>query len=255
MDGTGYARSRGPIFLCMHFSEFPSSHDVRFASASRKLSMQLLEFPHPIVTLEQKTRKKTHAKYVVNKGYAIEATKKYLEVMEDYASMSLLDAYKKKDDMCDSFLQAIAFVENSLRPQDSSDKIIYDIRHHIRWLSRTKMDDLPRDVFLHIVKKLDMDARIKLGLVFKLDVPVRLLDLMDLTMKTPFFHKRIYTVESGRGAAYYSFTEIRLGRIHNTLTRARRYIIRKYDDGSSIVLHNTMDASGFKTRCIRCQES
>ena len=32
--------------------------------------------------------------------------------MEDYASMSLLDAYKKKDDMCDSFLQAIAFVEN-----------------------------------------------------------------------------------------------------------------------------------------------
>lgn len=104
------------MFLCMFFSDPERVSHVHFASASRKLSMCLLEFPKPIVTLQEvgpkKDSKKSRAKYVVNKEYAVEACKKYLDVMEDYASASLLEVYKKKDDMCDAFLQAIAFVEN-----------------------------------------------------------------------------------------------------------------------------------------------
>ena len=98
------------MFLCMYFSAPERAICVRFSSASRKLCMELIDFPRflPIECKEGKNKKK----YCMNKAYAIDATKKYLEVMEDFANLSLLEEYKKKDDLCDAFLQAIAFVEN-----------------------------------------------------------------------------------------------------------------------------------------------
>ena len=95
----------------MYFSAPERAAHVRFSSASRKLCMELVDFPRFLFLNEDKT-KATAKKYCLNKSYAIDATKKYLEVMEDFANLSLLEEYKKKDDLCDAFLQAIAFIEN-----------------------------------------------------------------------------------------------------------------------------------------------
>ena len=130
------------MFLCMYFSSIERSHRVCFSSASRKLCMQLVEFPKGVCMVVEEAadasdadvkgkKKKARAtkpkgpaaiKYALNKSYAVDATKKYLEYMEDYGNMSLLDAYKKKDDLADAFLQAVAFIENDgvcTRPQST----------------------------------------------------------------------------------------------------------------------------------------
>ena len=110
------------MFLCMYFSAPERAVHVRFSNASRKLCMELVDFPRFLLInedkksedkkSEDKKSKATAKKYCLNKSYAIDATKKYLEVMEDFANLSLLEEYKKKDDLCDAFLQAIAFIEN-----------------------------------------------------------------------------------------------------------------------------------------------
>jgi hypothetical protein len=119
------------MYLCMYFSSPERANRVCFSSASRKLAMELVDFPRGKCMIEEEipapvaegsslTRKKkaaktptaAAAKYALNKSYAIDATRTYLEFMEDFGNMSLLEAYKKKDDLADAFLQAVAFIEN-----------------------------------------------------------------------------------------------------------------------------------------------
>lgn len=106
------------MFLCMHFSQCDRARQVLFSSASRKLSMNMHAYQRTAVEnavggvgSSQSSANKTHAKtkYADNKSYAIAAAKKYLAVLPAKVS---LDAFKKKDDVADALLQAIAFVEN-----------------------------------------------------------------------------------------------------------------------------------------------
>jgi hypothetical protein len=111
------------MFLCAYFS-LAKTHgrvgDVKFISAQRKLAMACApeegpESAGPVPTKAGSTagsKAGSKEKYAENKKYAISATRHYLEhVIEDFGNLVLLDMYRKKDDLCDSFLQAVAFVE------------------------------------------------------------------------------------------------------------------------------------------------
>jgi hypothetical protein len=53
-------------------------------------------------------------RYKDNKRRAIESCTRYLtDVMQDYGNLALLEQYPKKDDLCDAFLQAVAFLESA----------------------------------------------------------------------------------------------------------------------------------------------
>jgi hypothetical protein len=90
------------MFLCMYFT--PRAKKVNFASACRKLDMNFLNFPR-IVSQEPAK------KYAANKAYAIAAANKYLSVMKNNTVNDMIK-FKKKDDVADAFLQAVAFIEN-----------------------------------------------------------------------------------------------------------------------------------------------
>lgn len=49
----------------------------------------------------------------------------------------------------------------------------------------TSYDDLPRDVTLKIVSKMDMDTKIKLGLIFKLKIPTQVIKKISNCLQTP----------------------------------------------------------------------
>ena len=56
--------------------------------------------------------------YKKNKADAIASCRHILEnILGDYANLALLDAYPKKDDLCDSFLQAAHYACKTLRLQ------------------------------------------------------------------------------------------------------------------------------------------
>ena len=107
------------MFLCMHFSQEGRAQKVMFASASRKLDMKLLHFQSTAAAAtparghkNKKSREKdSRIKYADNKSYAIAAANKYLAIMPKRQGQTL-DAFKKKDDVADALLQAVAFVEN-----------------------------------------------------------------------------------------------------------------------------------------------
>ena len=121
------------MFLCMHFSTMSPDLKIKFSSASRKLDMKFTSVPlidesidadddaevgQSSVALPVSNASKTKiprapvSKYAANKSYAVETTRLYLERAGDFANLSLLEAYSKKDDLCDAFLQAVAFIEN-----------------------------------------------------------------------------------------------------------------------------------------------
>jgi hypothetical protein len=119
------------MLLCSYFTVLKvrgAVGDVRFASASNKLRMMYSEGidNQPIIldsrqfrpAVPKKGNKKEREKedrkrYAANKKYAIDATQLYLgpSLMADDANLKKLARYKKKDDLCDAFLQAVAFVE------------------------------------------------------------------------------------------------------------------------------------------------
>ena len=99
---------------------------VRFASASKKLGMRLYrrteaDLPREVKprsaapaanTPKQRVRRELAAQYGANKRYAVNATRYYLaEVLRDEVSQAQLAKSKKKDDLCDAFLQGMAFLE------------------------------------------------------------------------------------------------------------------------------------------------
>lgn len=49
----------------------------------------------------------------------------------------------------------------------------------------TTYDDLPRDVILRIVSKMDIDTRVKLGLIFKLKYPTQVIKKISNCLQTP----------------------------------------------------------------------
>jgi hypothetical protein len=49
----------------------------------------------------------------------------------------------------------------------------------------SSFQDLPRDTILKIVSKLDIDTRNKLGLVFKLRIPVQIIDKISRCLQVP----------------------------------------------------------------------
>lgn len=62
--------------------------------------------------LSKGERQAQSQRYAQNKAFAVQATRHYLEhVMCDFANLSLLEQYTKKDDLCDSLLQAVAYIE------------------------------------------------------------------------------------------------------------------------------------------------
>lgn len=99
------------MFLCSYFS-LAKLHgrvrNVKFISAQRKLGMKWL----PPVREDVDVPGKKKNQYAENKKYAIAVSRHYLEhVIHDFGNLVLLDMYAKKDDLCDSFLQGVAYVE------------------------------------------------------------------------------------------------------------------------------------------------
>ena len=116
------------MFLCSYFhvsrAVNGSTSKVRFMHASRKLeccappsSSSYGLPPHSSDSQPKKVSKAERLKqqalrYKDNKKRAIEGCVHYLhDVLEDFANAALLEQYPKKDDLCDAFLQAVAFVE------------------------------------------------------------------------------------------------------------------------------------------------
>ena len=97
------------MFLCAYFSMAKLNKrvkEIKFISAQRKLNMKHVE---PNMEVEGKTQ------YAANKKYAIHVTRHYLELLGDLGNLVLLDMYPKKDDLCDAFLQAVAYIEGGGR--------------------------------------------------------------------------------------------------------------------------------------------
>lgn len=109
------------MFLCCYFNVSRAvnsrSSRVRFMHASCKLAchceQQQQKEPEP----SGRTRgQQQAARYKENKRRAVATCMHYLtEVLEDFANAALLEQYPKKDDLCDAFLQAVAFVEDVRR--------------------------------------------------------------------------------------------------------------------------------------------
>ena len=116
------------MFLCSYFSlRRLHGHvkDVKFISAQRKLGMASL--PDEISSLERETD--AGKRYAANKKYAILVTRHYLEhVLGDFGNLVLLDMYPKKDDLCDSLLQGLAYIEG--RGQCSRPKYVRKTRNN-----------------------------------------------------------------------------------------------------------------------------
>jgi hypothetical protein len=97
---------------------------VRFIHAGRKL--ELCEDPDPgqqplpaqargrgfrRSCTSPAARREQAERYKSNKRRAIETCERYLiDVLEDFGSLALLQQYSKKDDLCDAFLQAVAYL-------------------------------------------------------------------------------------------------------------------------------------------------
>lgn len=120
------------MFLCSYFSMAKLENrvsKVKFISASRKLEMNyggldstetlatLSTLPKSTTLLKSTTLPKSTAtlatkKYAQNKKYAIDTAKHYLEhILEDFANLAFMMSFSKKDDLCDSFLQGVAYIE------------------------------------------------------------------------------------------------------------------------------------------------
>jgi hypothetical protein len=85
----------------------PPSTQLLLISASNKLK--------PIVIPPGYTGSTSTSDYKKKKEAAVEITRFYLrEVLKDQANEIKLGAEKKKDDLCDSFLQAIYFIKKEL---------------------------------------------------------------------------------------------------------------------------------------------
>ena len=124
------------MFICCYFnvaravnasSRTPraGSSRIRFMHASCKLACHCEQPKGPDVAVDagsgsaaaKRTRAQQQAaRYKENKRRAVATCTHYLtEVLEDYANAALLEQYPKKDDLCDAFLQAVAFVEDVRR--------------------------------------------------------------------------------------------------------------------------------------------
>lgn len=118
------------MFLCGYFS-LAQVHGrvggVRFISAQRKLAMLHAPAAEPAAEVEEKkpvsrnsnrkskqAQQEARVRYADNKRYAIATARHYLEhVLADFGNLVLLDQYPKKDDLCDSLLQGLAYVESN----------------------------------------------------------------------------------------------------------------------------------------------
>ena len=108
------------MLLCSYFTVLSVRGQVGrvcFANALAKLKMlhYPAEYHSSLKKLPKKEREKAdRVRYAANKKYAVEATEKYLgERMKDEKNLAFLNRFTKKDDLCDSFLQAVAFVEQN----------------------------------------------------------------------------------------------------------------------------------------------
>lgn len=114
------------MFLCnyFHVARVVNGNKclVKFMHASKKLDCCDGKGIQPDVQVRRakfrpsreskEARTAAAIRYKDNKRRAVEACLHYLqEVMQDFANASLLEQYTKKDDLCDAFLQAIAYVE------------------------------------------------------------------------------------------------------------------------------------------------
>ena len=60
------------------------------------------------------TKQALAERYRENKRYSIARTRHILsDILHDYANLALLELYPKKDDLCDAFLQAVAYLRLS----------------------------------------------------------------------------------------------------------------------------------------------
>jgi hypothetical protein len=98
------------MFLCSFFTTLKLREkvkEVKFMSAQWKLEMA--HGPKLVKTDHDKKEQ-----YKMNKKYAMDVTRHYLEVvMGDFGNLMLFDMYAKKDDLADAFLQGMSYFENS----------------------------------------------------------------------------------------------------------------------------------------------
>jgi hypothetical protein len=88
--------------------------------------------------------------------------------------------------------------------------------------------DLPRDIQLHIVKKFDMDTRIKAGMVFKLKVPTEVKERLAAICVPP----EPISIDTLARPIFY---EKHLGNRKVCAFRPGIYSIRFYDKDSNLV--------------------
>lgn len=102
------------MLLCGYFSLARVQHrvkSVKFISATRKLALAECGAAND-VACQHAGDQSDRQRYAQNKAFAIRAARHYLEhVLADFANLALLEQYTKKDDLCDSLLQAVAFIE------------------------------------------------------------------------------------------------------------------------------------------------
>ena len=113
------------MFLCNYFHVSRVVNDnkciVKFMHASKKLDCCDGQGLTSAIAQEQGGKRRVFgkaakaaaaARYKENKRRAIDTCMHYLqEVLQDFANASLLEQYPKKDDLCDAFLQAVAYIE------------------------------------------------------------------------------------------------------------------------------------------------
>lgn len=75
-----------------------------------------------------------------------------------------------------------------------------------------KWDDLPRDLQLQVIKRFDMDTRIRLGLVFKLHIPDHIKQVLRNKLKRPHDCEHYSLVPLGKRRIHASYD------IHFTIT-------------------------------------
>lgn len=114
------------MFLCTYFNvsrivqEPRPRGTVKFMHARRKLLCCHNTLPDDTIAKAEKSMSKLEkqrakaARYRDNKKRAIESCLIYLnDVLQDAANATFLGKFKKKDDLADSFLQAIAYLEEA----------------------------------------------------------------------------------------------------------------------------------------------
>lgn len=105
-----------------------------------------------------------------------------------------------------------------------------------------KWDDLPRDLQLQVIKRFDMDTRIRLGLVFKLRIPDHIKKALRNKLKRP------------HDCEHYSLVPLGKRRIHASDDSHWVYVLYYYKHAggdSQWQVHHIAGFMNFQDYCLQ----